>query len=258
MMFEPIESYILYKYREDSGFTEDIIKNHALWFSSPLAFNDPFDCWSVVGYATDEQKNQTMDRLAQEYPFVKDVYSKSPGIVKNCLVPQKLKTCADNVFSQIRICSFSQKYNNIIMWSHYAQEHTGLCFMFDFSEDLLFLKFCSKVNYVSKITPSNALSDEGRKKLIKECVLSKYKDWSYEEEVRIMKLGNDIQSNTNGQLVQFNPKALKKIFFGCKATETIIEKYRGLCNTKDFQHVEFYKMEQLTDGTFGLKEYRVE
>lgn len=34
----------LYKYRGTDEFTKNIIKNNALWFSTPLSFNDPFDC----------------------------------------------------------------------------------------------------------------------------------------------------------------------------------------------------------------------
>ena len=34
----------LYKYRDDSERTENIIKNHKVWLSSPAQLNDPLEC----------------------------------------------------------------------------------------------------------------------------------------------------------------------------------------------------------------------
>nr|MBF4360238.1 hypothetical protein [Vibrio anguillarum] len=35
---------VLYKYRDDSKRTEDIIKNQKVWLSSPKQLNDPLEC----------------------------------------------------------------------------------------------------------------------------------------------------------------------------------------------------------------------
>jgi hypothetical protein len=140
------------------------------------------------------------------------------------------------------------------MWSHYAKEHTGMCFMFDFMEDPLFLKYCSKVNYVTRITPSDAVTESGRKKLVENCVFSKYKDWSYEEEVRSIKFGKGVQQNIAGENFEFKPQTLKKIIFGCRTSDGTIEKYVSLCQEYEMQHVVFSKMKQMDDGTFGLIE----
>jgi len=257
-MFEPINTSILFKYRDDSENTESIIEKHALWFSSPHVFNDPFDCWSVVEEGTEEQKAQWISKNSKKNVLIDFLaHSKYKSIEQN-LKPSLLKQCADNTLSQIRICSFSLICDNILMWSHYAKEHTGMCFMFDFKEDSSLIDHCSRISYVSQITPCNILSETGRKDLVRNCILSKYKDWHYEEEVRSIKFGDGVLQSEMGQNYDFNPMALKKIIFGCRATAETIEKYASLCQKNGMQHVAFSRMKQMEDGTFGLLEEHIQ
>ena len=41
---EPIVPKVLFKYRDDSERTEEIIKNRQIWLSSPPQLNDPLEC----------------------------------------------------------------------------------------------------------------------------------------------------------------------------------------------------------------------
>ncbi|HGA2076616.1 TPA: hypothetical protein ACIRQ5_004066 [Yersinia enterocolitica] len=41
---DKIKPEILYKYRDDSDRTEEIIKNKKIWLSSPIQLNDPLEC----------------------------------------------------------------------------------------------------------------------------------------------------------------------------------------------------------------------
>lgn len=258
LLFEPINTTILYKYRGDSSNTEGIITEHALWFSSPFVFNDPFDCWSVVDEGSDNQKTQWIERNRNKDVLFDIISHFNQDTIEQNLNPSLLKQCADKTLSQMRICSFSLNCDNILMWSHYAKEHAGMCFMFDFQEDTSMIECCSRINYVSRITPCNVVTTKGRMDLVKNCILSKYTDWKYEEEVRSIKFGKEIQQDSKGQYFCFAPKAIKKIIFGCRAASEVIEKYVSLCKKHEMQHVVFSKMMQLEDGTFGLREERIE
>ena len=92
-----------------------------------------------------------------------------------------------------------------------------------------------------------------RKKLIEKIIQPKADFWKYEKEVRVIKTIDDI-SNNNGQAFKFEPKALTKVILGCKMDASTIEKYRRLCNVPEFKHVKFSQMQQMDNGTFGLKE----
>ena len=75
--------------------TKEILEYHQLYLSDPLSFNDPFDCQMQI-YAPNYDIND---------------FSANVGI--RC---------------------FSATYNNILMWSHYADGHRGLCIEFDAKE----------------------------------------------------------------------------------------------------------------------------
>jgi hypothetical protein len=48
---------------------------------------------------------------------------------------------------EVGVLCFSEKYDNILMWSHYAKSHTGLCVEFSRSQ---YLRFALKVQYVEE------------------------------------------------------------------------------------------------------------
>ena len=243
---------ILYKYREDSPNTERIISEHELWLCSPTCFNDPFDCWSIIEESTNEQKREWISQL--DDAFIHGINRIAPKVLPQQLNMNKTKEFTDAALASIRVCCFSKNCNNILMWSHYAKEHTGMCFMFDVCADLNFFSFCGEINYVAKASASNVIAPNGAQKLTENCILAKYEGWRYEEEVRKLLFGDSVLRNSQGQAVKFNPQALKKIIFGCRTSIETINKYISLCNENGMQHVGFSQMRQMADGTFGLKE----
>ncbi len=141
------------------------------------------------------------------------------------------------------------------MWSHYTNDHKGMCLKFDILEDSDFFTTAIPVRYVNTMPLYNHFSD--RELIIEKIIQPKSKDWDYEKEIRIVKTNEDIKKNKVNQAFKFKPTALRKIIFGCKATQTTIEKYKRLCNVEEFKHVKFSMMEQMTDGTFGLIEKEI-
>lgn len=141
------------------------------------------------------------------------------------------------------------------MWSHYADYHKGLCLEFDVLKDPNCLAPALPVIPVTQMPQYDHFKE--RDKLIEKIIQPKAAFWEYEEEVRVIKTPKDIKNNCDIQAFKFNPEALTKVIFGCKATTSTIEKYKRLCNVKEFKHVKFSKMEQMTDGTFGLIEKEI-
>ncbi|MFV3350100.1 DUF2971 domain-containing protein [Aeromonas veronii] len=80
-----------------------------------------------------------------------------------------------------RICSLSNNNNSMLMWSHYAQEHQGIMVEYWFGGEFPCGVGIEKVRYI----------DESKRNLEKDSyafnqyLLTKNKDWSYEDEVRI-------------------------------------------------------------------------
>ncbi|EOY4668750.1 DUF2971 domain-containing protein [Vibrio alginolyticus] len=91
------------------------------------------------------------------------------------------------VDSQYRICSFSKNSNSMLMWSHYTQNHEGIMVEYQFCGDLPTKVGIGKVKY----TNDGKRNKEQNKYIFNQFLLTKNKEWSYEEEVRLMSYKED-------------------------------------------------------------------
>jgi hypothetical protein len=140
------------------------------------------------------------------------------------------------------VLSLSSIYDSILQWSHYADYHRGICLKFEISKDCNFFSTTLIVSYKSLMQHYNHLVHSD--KIVEYLIQPKYKDWSYESEVRIVKKKHSIQDNSaKGCLFEFNKFALVEIIFGVHASNETIMKYKDLCAKNDLSHVNFYKME---------------
>src|SRR5262245_50550688 len=76
------------------------------------------------------------------------------------------------------IC-FSAKYSNPVLWSHYADNHKGICLEFDVAEDI----YVKAVTYIKNRLPFP--ESELDEKLTAQMLFTKFDAWQYEEEVRV-------------------------------------------------------------------------
>lgn len=238
---------ILYKYREDGENTERIFTEHTLWFAHPNEFNDPYDCYANVQVLDEESLQKLIEKKSSSH-LEKQIYQE--GLHKYNV--DMLREDVNNKVNEIGVCCFTKNKTNILMYSHYAHNHEGICLGFDILEDPSFFTFSLPVTYVDKMPEYDHFKEP--KKLVEKIILPKYETWKYEEEVRVIKTSSDIQINNNTQAFKFNPKALKRVIFGCKSTEEMIEKYKSLCKDSDLEHVIFTKIFQKNDGSFELEE----
>ena len=74
------------------------------------------------------------------------------------------------------ILCFSETWTNPVQWSHYANNHKGVCLGFDVPKTSL-----SKVNYIEERLPHNGKIDES---LMIKFLTTKFSHWSYEKEYR--------------------------------------------------------------------------
>jgi hypothetical protein len=81
------------------------------------------------------------------------------------------------------IC-FSRAWSNPVLWSHYAEKHRGVCLGFDIPDDLAI-----HVRYNGERLMRNVIRDFSRGMLDEKFMIkllgTKYKDWEYEDEVRV-------------------------------------------------------------------------
>jgi hypothetical protein len=89
---------------------------------------------------------------------------------------------------------FSRSWANPVIWSHYAEQHCGLCLGFEIAEDL-----ATPITYSATREPFpdiDALDEPQRLDAVMRMLHTKFDDWRYENEVRAsIKLDFDTVEN---------------------------------------------------------------
>ena len=182
----------IYKYRGCSR--PDHLKNletDTAWLCSPKRYNDPYDCWFTL-------PDGFIPRLIEEALVKRNPASNNPFYPYAAKKEgSKLATKLANFRNLTKICSFSSCNDSVLMWSHYAENHSGFCIEYDieeldeshlfrknlypvvYSNDLSYLR-----NFVEKLV--GATSEEYPYMGPLLCMLVKFNGWEYEREWRII------------------------------------------------------------------------
>jgi len=91
--------------------------------------------------------------------------------------------------SKIYAACFTECHDNILMWSHYAQNHEGICIEYDFNSlpiPSLIVDRLSPVKYTDKLFNKDDYLLKDPINIATLASLSKYECWSYEKEWRII------------------------------------------------------------------------
>jgi hypothetical protein len=135
-----------------------------------------------------------------------------------------LKTMCDSLrasFDKSGVASFADDPTDILMWSHYAGQHTGVCIQFDIAGSPSRLLAAVSVKYSEKYPVINWIEDTAAQ--LREIVFTKSLHWRYERERRIFCPG------CAGTTYSFDPKACTAIIAGCRADKHVVDFLRH-CN----------------------------
>jgi len=122
-----------------------------------------------------------------------------------------------------RLASFSNNENSMLMWSHYAENHTGLMVEYCFEGELPEGVGIQKVSY----SHTTKRYKEKKHYLFNQYMLTKNEDWSYEKEVRLFAYKKDkIYYEKVSYPIKIDNKAnvyIKSITVGYKFPESTIK-----------------------------------
>ena len=219
-----------------------IFRDKTLRFSSPLAFNDPFEL------------RQHIKQINGEDHLVVNVVSEhinSIGKANQFFYNDVIKPSLPH----FGILSLSETHTNLVMWAHYADNHQGIVLDLDESHPFFYtppqnchlLHRIKKVEYLDErpiITSDEWGCDE-------KSFLTKSKDWVYEREYRMSILFDDKDTDTNKYNIQFPPEIVKSVYIGCKATKETIEYIELISSYDEWKHLKIYRL------GIDEKEYRL-
>jgi len=96
---------------------------------------------------------------------------------------QMAKNFKKDMADRFGILCFSKVWRNPVLWSHYANRHKGAAIEFEINDKIALPIRYRKNRYQLK---SNIQNRKFGKKDIEGIWLTKYQDWAYEEEVRVI------------------------------------------------------------------------
>jgi hypothetical protein len=212
---------LLYKYQPVTARSLENLKLKELWFSAPAAFNDPFDCALDVRF-----KQIDDDDVARALEYARGKVGLSPEFEAEIVSAKgsaaRLREAVERsavlafgrpeieaAFKQVGVACFAEKYDDLLMWAHYADGHRGFCLEFSTDADPFGKAF--PVAYTDKtpeVNPLDLLDKRPTGADIMDVMLgTKHTCWQYEREWRI----THAQAGTS---YTYPYRALTGLYFG--------------------------------------------
>ncbi|RCW82520.1 DUF2971 family protein [Halanaerobium sp. DL-01] len=249
---------VLYKYKsfDKNNYTYDMLENGNLYFASAKSFNDPFDSalpYNFEGINSKKGEIWVKKLINKEFSNLgEDKRIKiSEGTQKRIGTPEHIKKMKKDIiekqYDKFGIHSLSANNKNILMWSHYTNNHKGLCI--GINTNKLIDKFLEKANkgilldllkveYKNKMPDINffdsMLDKKSETKDLYDLISIKSKDWSYENEYRLV-LWDKVNFKMN-----FGTEIISEIVLGCKADKSDVNKTKNICDNYNHE-VKLYK-----------------
>ncbi len=142
-----------------------------------------------------------------------------------------------------RVCCFSTQSDNILLYSNYAEKHTGICYIFD----PLKLDNQNGPPRIQKVNYYKMLPDFDIQQEVALCLTTKNSAWKYENEYRLFNLKNDYPIPSVDY--DFNHSALIGIILGCEMK--FKSEVKSILRKSNHKHRLFEAIK--TNGSFGIK-----
>jgi hypothetical protein len=223
---------IIYKYRDWGNKNhKSLLLNQELYISSPKDFNDPFDCRITKNF-------HLLDTDEKIWAFVKhQIANLRQDLLKN---ENNIVSLEQKMFMRLKlnrekeqkdwddytyrkqddhygIISFSEIWDSILMWGHYACNHSGFCVGFHEEKLRNSGNFGSggPVIYSDDLPNINPLDDISIRALFLE-THTKASDWQYEREYRLTKLYFPEAARAEDRTVKISKDCFAEILIGIK------------------------------------------
>jgi hypothetical protein len=138
-----IEHLYHYQRFDDHRRLEELLRTRSISFSDPSRFNDPWDCkpyYDLTGFDDPivyEQRVQWFIHAAREHgPYrSEEEYRRCAARLRSDRLflermIHEMATVDQPIARQYRVYCLTTIPTSTLMWSHYAQNHTGICLGF--------------------------------------------------------------------------------------------------------------------------------
>lgn len=294
---------LLYRYYPLTEYALENISKSRITLVSPREFNDPYDAFPFFnfealkkdfewvtpeavrgllqnaknGCLTEIQKARLGDEEDVSYfyqqiasiPEFDEAQLEEYASRAKYITESDIRSLIKMFQTQVRIACFSEQYDSMLMWGHYAQGHTGICVEYEMplycfvpmisvlppnyapvgnNISLLPVVYREErydyslgiVNYYKNLSYLRANLKTCEKKL--DCWRNfriscfKSKEWEYEKEWRMIESVVDAANTPRFHSIPFGK--MTRIFLGCRISELNKKIVRNLIRTAEFPVIQ--------------------
>jgi len=207
------------------------IGTKAIYCPSPSKFNDPWDCKPHFNTTVrdDPTENERHVEFAERQfrkndpPLPEGEIARRKQVVRTDrtfaagLIEQMSDAMAPAIADRYRVYCLGTDPTNILMWSHYADSHQGVCLEFSARNEVM----CGalKCEYLADFPMMKVYSDDEQDAI--RILRFKARAWEYEDEYRLIaqegsKAVPADTLMTDNSLLQLPAGALTAVIVGCQ------------------------------------------
>lgn len=232
----------LYRYRTFDQYYKSNIMDGQVYLACPNTYNDPFD--SAVKFDYKRCVEVLLGKnSANLFP---EILSSDPKL--RILFENHYRDTFDGFKEYVKMACFSEKKDSILMWSHYAENHSGFCIEYDTQKNSLFNELALPVIYMEERYDATECLLTQSKNIAFNPIIYKDISWSYENEWRLWG-SKDYFENKPNYLEMKN--AISAIYIGACIKDKDKNKIEEIKQWACHNHVKIYKM-VLDEATYRL------
>jgi hypothetical protein len=206
------------------------LRDQRIYCSNPAGFNDPWDCRPWF----DEEALETPERLERVLTFLRKHKSadfddkiidieiwearvrakRYERVTLNTSLSELLRVTVH----KRRIYCLTPDPSSTLLWSHYTENHRGICLEFGIDNPLFQLALEVLYPATYPVWSIDEIEDEHQRAV--EMILAKAKPWEYEKEFRIISPHNtdlNVPTRVVDGCFELPPGTLKSVIAGCDA-----------------------------------------
>jgi len=229
MYINKLYKYIPFDGNVDSPIQQERRKsfeNGEIWYSKAKDLNDPYDCRPIITI-DNKQIPEIIKNLSEEeilYLKSRINFVTSEELLHKIITPQKIKY-VDRIENQyfirfifksyiyafqiakianVGVLSLTTDNCNVLMWSHYAKNHSGICLGFERGKNNLLGSHKTRQVMYLEHRPRVSLLETMHEKYgkMEEMLFRKSKHWRHEKEWRNCKAEGNKTYQYPGKLIE--------------------------------------------------------
>lgn len=236
---------MLYKYvgndNEDKliEYLDAFVEKGTIYSSRPLDFNDPAELKVILDFEAEFEVIKQRFHKDQPHKSEEEFNNWYNSFNEDAEWWISYHTRQSSLVNDGIVC-LTRDHDNFLMWSHYANSHTGFCIGFEdnFTESIEDRGVEGDVKYVNSFPRFNYYTDT-EEDYLKAVYLHKGEPWAYEKEYRVVTKSHGVK--------QFDKSFIKEVTLGCRAS-TRLQDYACKLIKKG---IDAYKM-SLDKNTYKL------